>query len=163
MVEKKDLVKIRAITDYQFGRGVGSILFPDNVKIVFSPTTRRIRYIYANGKLLATLRPSDGLLALTIEGARRVKEGVGGVGLRVVVKKEAASFVAEGRSVFARHVIDVDPEIRPFSEVIVVDEDDNLLAVGKSVLSGEEMLAFKKGVAVKVRRGVGRYDEEGEA
>ena len=154
MVEREALVKIRAIADYQFGRGIGSILFPDNVKVVLSPTTRRIRYIYADGRLLATLKPSDGLLALTIDGARRVKDGVKGLGLRVVVKREAASFVAEGRSVFAGHVVEADLEIRPGSEVIVVDEDDDLLAVGKAVLSGEEMLAFKRGVAVKVRRGV---------
>ncbi|MEM3703718.1 MAG: PUA domain-containing protein [Candidatus Bathyarchaeia archaeon] len=44
-------------------------------------------------------------------------------------------------------------EIRPKDEVIVVNEKGDFLAVGKAVLSGEEMTAFKSGVAVKVRRG----------
>ena len=38
-------------------------------------------------------------------------------------------------------------------EVIVVDEDSEVLAVGRAVLSGIEMKAFKRGVAVKVRHG----------
>ena len=60
-----------------------------------------------------------------------------------------------GINVFAKHVKDADPEIRPGSEVIIVDEEDNLLAVGKAILNGKEMIAFKSGIAVKVRRGVG--------
>ncbi|MCD6387598.1 MAG: hypothetical protein J7L30_04675, partial [Methanophagales archaeon] len=33
-------------------------------------------------------------------------------------------------------------------------ENDELLATGKAMLSAEEMLAFQRGVAVKVRQGV---------
>ncbi len=61
--------------------------------------------------------------------------------------------MAEGRNVFAKHVVEADKELRPQDEVIVVDEEDNLVAVGKAVLSGEEMKVFKHGVAVKVRKG----------
>ena len=64
-------------------------------------------------------------------------------------------YIRKGRNVFAKHVKDADPEIRPGSEVIIVDEEDNLLAVGKAILNGKEMIAFKSGIAVKVRRGVG--------
>ncbi|MEM3606959.1 MAG: PUA domain-containing protein, partial [Candidatus Bathyarchaeia archaeon] len=66
---------------------------------------------------------------------------------------EAAKHVAEGKNVFAKHIIEVDDALRPQDEVIVVDENDNLVAVGKAVLSGEEMKSFKHGVAIKVRRG----------
>jgi len=47
-----------------------------------------------------------------------------------------------------------DLAIRPQNEVIIVDQKGNLVAVGKAVLSGYEMLSFKLGVAAKVRRGV---------
>jgi uncharacterized protein with predicted RNA binding PUA domain len=47
----------------------------------------------------------------------------------------------------------VDPEVRAKDEVIAVDEDGRVLAVGRTVLSSAEMLAFKTGVAVKVRHG----------
>jgi 7-cyano-7-deazaguanine tRNA-ribosyltransferase len=52
------------------------------------------------------------------------------------------------------HVLKADGEIRPKDEVIVVNEGGEVLAVGRTILSGEEMTAFKTGVAVKVRRGV---------
>jgi uncharacterized protein with predicted RNA binding PUA domain len=71
------------------------------------------------------------------------------------VSNDVASFVAEGKSVFAKHVVAADSEIRPEEEVTVLDEDGRLLAVGRAVLTGREMLAFKRGVAVKVRRGIG--------
>ncbi len=75
--------------------------------------------------------------------------------LWVRVSNDAAPFVAEGRSVFAKHVIAADSEIRPMEEVVVVGEGDVVLGVGKAVLTGKEMTLFKRGVAVKVRRGSG--------
>jgi len=50
-------------------------------------------------------------------------------------------------------VTDADPDIRLQDEVMVVDKDDNLVAIGRAQLTREEMLCFKKGVAVKVREG----------
>ena len=55
---------------------------------------------------------------------------------------------------FAKHVVKVDPEILPEDEVIVVSEEDELLAVGKAKLSAEYMLAFQRGIAVKTRHGI---------
>jgi archaeosine-15-forming tRNA-guanine transglycosylase len=39
---------------------------------------------------------------------------------------------------------------------MVVDGNDRLLATGRAALTLEEMLSFQKGIAVKVRDGVGR-------
>jgi len=147
------LEKIRKVADYQLGKGAGEALFPDDVTAVFSRRTGRIRHVYLKGKLLATLRPTDGMFSLAIEGGKRLLRRVNPPRLWVKVLKDAAPFIAEGRSVFAKHVIAADPEIRPQEEVLVTDEDDKLLAVGKAVLTGREMTAFKRGVAVKVRRG----------
>ncbi|MFX1466458.1 MAG: PUA domain-containing protein, partial [Promethearchaeota archaeon] len=114
-----------------------------------------IRHVYLNDELLATLRPKDGLFALTITGAQQILEKTRGeIRFKVQVNDESIPFIKRGRNVFAKHVIDASPEIRPKSEIIVVDKSNTLLAVGKNVLSGEEILAFQKGIAVKVRRGV---------
>jgi predicted RNA-binding protein (TIGR00451 family) len=150
--------RIRSVADYQFGKGVGEKLFPENVEIIYSKRTGRIRYVYMDGKRLATLRPTDGLFSLSIEGARRIVENKIPTRCLVTVKKDAAKFIAEGGDVFAAHVVKADKEIRPRDEVIVIDEKGKVLAVGRAVLSGEEMMAFKTGVAVKVRRG---FLEEG--
>ncbi|RLF70680.1 MAG: pseudouridine synthase, partial [Thermoplasmata archaeon] len=53
-----------------------------------------------------------------------------------------------------RFVVDIDPELRPGDEVIVVDKDDNPLALGRLLLSPREVGEMKSGVAVKVREGV---------
>jgi predicted RNA-binding protein (TIGR00451 family) len=54
---------------------------------------------------------------------------------------------------FAAHIVKADPEIHAKDEVIVVNENREVLAVGRAALSASEMLAFKTGVAVKVRHG----------
>ncbi len=153
------LRRVRAVADYQFGRGVGAQLFPDNVELTFSPRTGRVRHVYLEGRLLATVRPSDGLLALTIDGARRLLRTLPPPRMRVVVER-GWPLVVEGRDVKASWVKYADPDIRPGDEVLVVDTADRLLAVGRAVLSGVEMLSFKVGLAVKVRRGVGREEAE---
>ena len=153
LVKKLDLKRIRAVADYQFGPGAGEALFPDEVEIVKSRRTGRIKHIYLRGSLLATMRAEDGLLSLTISGAERLSP-ILGERYKVVITEEAAPFVAEGRSAFAKHIIKADPGIRAGDEVLIVAPDGRLLAVGRAVLSGREMVVFKRGVAVKVRAGV---------
>jgi predicted RNA-binding protein (TIGR00451 family) len=148
------LLRIRKTADYQFGREVGEMLFPDSVTISFSKKTGRVRHIFLEGKLLATLRPTDGMFSLTINGAKRTVTNSKLLHHWVRVNEDAASFIAEGKSVFAKHVTDADIEIRPLEEVIVLNKKDEVLAVGRAILTGREMKAFKRGVAVKVRRGI---------
>ena len=147
------LRRIRSVADYQFGKGVGMTFFPDNVKIVFSRKTGRIRYVFLEGKRLGTMRPTDGFFSLSIDGAERIIHSVQPAKCFVTVRSDVAKFIADGGDVFAAHIVRADDEIRAKDEIIVLDEEDKVLAVGRAVLSGEEMKAFKRGVAVKVRRG----------
>lgn len=150
---RSDLEKLRSVADYQFGNGVGATLFPDGVTISYSRRTGRIRYVHLESKRLATMRPTDGLFSLSIRGARRVVKSGGLAGCFVTVKDDVSEFIADGGDVFAVHVLKADDGVRAKDEVIVIDENGEVLAVGQAVLSGEEMKAFKRGVAVKVRRG----------
>ena len=74
--------------------------------------------------------------------------------LRVIVQDDAAEFISEGKNVFAKFVIEMDPGLRPMDETIVVDSEDRLLGIGQVVLIREEAKAFQRGIAVKVRDGV---------
>ena len=60
----------------------------------------------------------------------------------------------EGKNTFCGFVLDADPELRPMDEVMIVDRNDTLLAIGRAILVPEEMKAMTKGIAVKVREGV---------
>lgn len=154
MMDADDLRKIRSVADYQFGKGVGNKFFPDTVRIVYSKNTGKIRHIYLGDDLLATLRPTTGLFILTIAGAKRMMREVNPPRLWVKLEDYAEPFVSKGRSAFAKHVTEADAEIRPNEEVIVVSQKNEVLAVGRALLSGTEMKAFSRGMAVRVRRGV---------
>ena len=145
------LKRVRTIADYQFGKGAGDILFPDDVEFQMS-TTGKVRQILLDNNRLATVRAHDGMLTLGMKGAKKLHEFIKYPGHRVVVNSDSAPFVAKGKNAFAKHVVAVDPEIRAGEEVLVVDESDNLLATGKTVLCAIEMLAFKKGMAVEIRQ-----------
>jgi 7-cyano-7-deazaguanine tRNA-ribosyltransferase len=150
-------IKLMAIADYQFGKDAGNILFEGDIEVEWA-RTGRIRRVYSGDALLATLRASDGSLILTIKGAKRLLR-LEYPKNRVVVSKEISKFIREGKSIFAKFVIDCDKEIRPSQEVIVVDSEDDLLATGRAILNGEEMLAFGRGIAVKTRHKVDEGEE----
>lgn len=148
-----ELRRIRVIADYQFGRGAWKA-FPDSILITRSPRTHKIRYIYKDEKLLATLRAKDGYLALTVHGGQALQKLFKPPRLRVRVMPEVEEFIRKGGNVFAKHVVRVDPELRPEEEVLVVGRRDNLLAVGRSFFNAAEMMSFTVGMAVKVRHGI---------
>ncbi len=144
---------VRVIADYQFGKGAGEALFPDSCRFLLS-STGRIRQIFDGDKRIATMKADSGWFTLSIEGAKRLHRAFRYPKLRVVVIDDVSDFIAMGRSVFAKHVVDVDRNIRANDEVLVVNTKDELLATGKAVLSAFEMLEMERGVAVKVRQGV---------
>jgi predicted RNA-binding protein (TIGR00451 family) len=93
------------------------------------------------------------LFSLSITGAKRIVEISRSAKCFVTVQNDVSEFIAGGEDVFAVHVVRADDEIRSKDEVIVLDEAGRVLAVGRAALSGGEMRAFKRGVAVKVRHG----------
>ena len=103
----KDLLKIRGIANYQFRDEIGTLLFPDQVEIVKSRSTGRIRSVLLGKELLATLRPTDGLFSLSVGGAKRVVDIPSRFRFRVLVSELVEDFVRSGRSVFAKHVLDL--------------------------------------------------------
>jgi len=150
--ELHELRRVQTIASFQFGNGAEKA-FPAKITITRSPHTHKIRHIYIENKLLATLRAKDGFLALTIDGGRVLKRIFRPPKLRVKVMRGVEEFIKKGGHVFARHVSSADPEIRPGEEVLVVDSRDRLLAVGRAFFNTEEMLSFQRGAAVKVRHG----------
>jgi len=148
------LRKLVGIGNYQFGQGLGSILFGRRVLIECSRKTGRIRHIYSQNRLIATLRPKDGYLALTPHGASIILSKVNNPSNLVVVQTDVSDAIKAGGDVFAKHVARANHDLRPGEETIVTDEQGLLLGVGAAVLSGREMCAFKRGVAVNLRKGV---------
>jgi predicted RNA-binding protein (TIGR00451 family) len=148
-----ELRRIRAVAEYQFGPGSGMALFPDEVRMIHSRNTGRIRHIHLGETLIATFRPNDGVFTFTIAAAQRLLIQVPDLGYTVTVTEEAAPFISKGKNVFAKHVLHAGEKIRPGDEVIIIAEKSGVIGVGKALLISDEMRAFKIGVAVKTRRG----------
>ncbi len=148
-----DIMKIRAIADYQFGRGAGDALFSGDIKLVKSKNTGKIRNVIVNGEHVASLRAEDGFFSLKFAGAVRLHGAFRRPRLRIVVSEDSAEFNRQGKNVFAKFVLDADPALRPGDEALIVTEDDELVAVGRTLMNREEMLSFTSGMCVKVREG----------
>ena len=152
--QKDDIKKIRAIADYQFGVGAGEALFRGKINIEKSKKTGKIRHIYDGKVLIVNMRASDSLLILSKEGAKRLHNAMEYPKNRVVVNKDSEPFALDGKSVFCKFVVDCDDDIRSNDEVLIVNEEDKLLAYGKALLGACEIKQFETGQAIKTRKGM---------
>jgi len=158
--EKKNLARLRALADMQFGKGASDMIH-GGVRIVCSRKTGKIRNVHVNGEHLLSMRAHDGLFTLKHAGARKLQNLFPPPKLRACVDdEEVEEFIREGKNTFARFVTDMDPGLRPMDEVMVVNGKDQLLAIGQVILIREEALAFSRGIAVKVREGDGKKKEK---
>ena len=148
--------RIRQTISYQFSLSQEEVnaFIPPHIEIELSKKTKRIRYIYLKDKLWGVMRPNDGFFLLTPNSARFLVNNLQSPKLRVVIQSDVSEYIQKGGNVFAKHVVNCDPSITPYSEVIVVDENDEPLAIGRAQLNKEEMFSFTEGIAVKVRKGI---------
>ncbi len=148
--------KIRQIVAYQFQLtpDQAAKFIPPNIQIERSKKTKRIRYIYFQGEMWGIIRPNDGFFLFTPTSAKALVSLLASPRQRVIVQNNVSEYILQGGNVFAKHVVDCDPSVIPYSEVIAVDQNDRPLAIGKVQLNKQEMLSFSSGIAVKVRRGI---------
>lgn len=150
-----DFDRLVDIADYQFGKGAGVSLFgtdPDKIEIEKSRKTGKIRHVFEDGENIVNMRANDGFLILSDLGAVRLHENFNAPSLRVVVSEDSEPFARKGKSVFNKFVLNCDENIRRNDEVLIVNQDDELLAFGKSLLSSYEINDFMTGQAIKTRK-----------
>ena len=141
-------VKLQQSLDALFGKGTSKFL-PKNLDIELSRKTGRIRTVSHKGKLLCTLR-INGSLAISIGFAQTLLQSKTFKENCIEVNKDAAPFVMEGRSVFCKHVTWCGKNVKISSDTPVLF-DNQVIAVGKAILSAKMISDFNLGVAIKVR------------
>jgi predicted RNA-binding protein (TIGR00451 family) len=148
--------KIRQIVSYQFQltSDEAAKFIPPNIQIELSKKTKRIRYIYFKSEMWGIIRPNDGFFLFTPASAKALVSLLASPRQRVIVQNDVSEYILQGGNVFAKHVVDCDPSIAPYSEIIAVDQNDRPLAIGKAQLNKQEMLSFSFGIAMKTRRGL---------
>lgn len=154
-LKPSELEELRVLVDYQLGLGAGKALIPslDRVLVTVSPNTLRIRNVYVDGRLAFSIRAGDSKIILHIYGGYLLWRNYNKYP-KVIIVNEVSDFIADGGNVFAKHVLHVDDYLRAGDEVIVINEQSNLLAVGTLKLSPTEILSFTYGEAVRVREGI---------
>lgn len=154
---KTSRAALRTTADYQFGRGAGDALFPDDATLdVDYSTGGRPSQIHAPDGRLVSMN-TDGRFTLGFAGGVCLIDKLDAPAYRVVVGDDSEPFVRDGKNAFAKFVTDVDPDVRPGDEVLVVHQSGDLLAVGRAELAAGAMLDFQSGMAVKVREGADEY------
>jgi 7-cyano-7-deazaguanine tRNA-ribosyltransferase len=152
------LRKIKAISDFQFSPTSTNTLFDNDqrIRVEYSKNTGRIKHIYYDENLLLNFRPQNGLFTLSLFAADRIVRNTSIPHLRAVVLSEISDFIKDGRNVFCKHITEIDYNLRPLDEIIVVNQEDELLAIGKLILPVPYVKSFKSGIAIKVRKGINK-------
>lgn len=150
--------KICAILRYQFGKSIfNEILMDDrNVEIEFSKNTGKIKNVFYKKQRILTYKPTVGQFNISLHAGKIIKEKTEPPNFRVVILNDVQEFIKDGKSVFSKHVVKMDPNLRPGNEVIVVNEYDEMLAVGKLNIPSILYPSKDLGVAVSVRKGIGK-------
>lgn len=136
----KVLNELRSIATYQFGKD-GYKFIPDDVKTKGSYH----RKIISNGKQLAMLNQDVGLYRLNLYGGEILKD----LNIHIV----NIDFDLETNTVFAPGIKKADHNIIPNDEVVVV-KDNEVVGVGKAILTGREMEQCHNGIGVKIKHRV---------
>jgi archaeosine synthase len=133
---------VSATADYQFGVGAGRVLVPEHAKLRGKPY--RMILCSVDGDQVCSYVAESGALSLTLAGGRLLAP-LNRYWVRLDVPK------IKGGSIFAVGVQEADYAIRPGDEVIVINKIGEVIAVGRSEMSGREMCELKRGRAVSVR------------
>ena len=120
---------------------------------VHSRTGRVRNVMTAAGDHVLRPRMRDGGLSLTLAGAAAL-HAMGGLPT-VQVDDDAAPFARKGRNVMHGFILGATGTLRPGLPCAVTDGAGTFLAHGTALCAERELLAFRKGIAVKVRDGIG--------
>jgi archaeosine synthase len=137
---------LRATADYQFGLGAGNALIPDDANL--RGKLYRTVLCQVGKQQTCAFVAENGILSLTLEGGRCIQPLD-----KYWVRYEGKEL--KGGSLFAVGIIEADAGIRPGDEVVIIDNEGKVIAVGRSEMSGQEMTEFSKGRAVSIRHKAG--------
>ncbi len=123
----------------------------EGTRVAISRSTGKIRYVSREDTILFTVVPLTGLMAPTLAGGGvLLEQGLPDI-YRVIMGEDAVPFVQKGKSALAKFVLEAHPQLRGGEEVVILSPSQELIGVGRAILSGHEMLAFTRGVAVATR------------
>lgn len=135
---KHKIHDLRSIARYQFNTKKADNLIPENTQTRGRFNTR----IMVDKTQIATLHFETGLYTLNLPAGEILKEQE--------MNRVFINFDLKSNTLFTPGIDDADENIIPNDEVVII-KNDEVVGVGKSTMSGKELIESTKGVGIKVR------------
>jgi len=152
---EKDIDRLRSLIDSQFGPGTGSAILPDGRIVLLNkaPDIDRTDEVIVDGEVAGAVRfsISSGERFLLRPRSASLIAAHATKGWVKVDPVAADTIRTKNASTLAVGVTECDPAIEAGQEIMVLDESGNAVSVGTSKMSSAEMMAHKRGTAVKTR------------
>jgi len=149
-----ELLQLRGTANYLFSCNIGEFIFPDGIDIVYSKNNKP-KQIFLGDTLIATIRPHDGYIILSEFGFTLLLKNLKRKDLscvkKIFVRDDIIPYLKKYKTLFAKHVIDATPTIRPQEEVLLCTSSGVPIGMAHTLLSSIEMKTFSHGPAAKVR------------
>ncbi len=140
------------IIGYEYGHKAADRLSGGDLMVEYNVALNRIKQLYYNGELAFTIRASDGYLLPTMLGAEFIDS-------HAVVKGDAIPFIMKGRNVPKSMVIKI-VNARAGMDIAVRDEAGSLVAVGRLLISPDELRGVGRGFIIRIRQHRGNRELE---
>jgi len=149
---KQEIAQIYGVLYYQFGREAAGAFFERKEELrVRRYLSGIIREVILGGSPVLFHNPTTGLFTLSWEAAEIIFPRIPSGKMRIFAKRDI--FEKHTKKVLLRPaVLEATEDVRPGDEVFIVDERGELLALGKALMSAEEIKRLTKGKVALVRR-----------
>ncbi|MFQ5979802.1 MAG: DUF5591 domain-containing protein [Candidatus Heimdallarchaeota archaeon] len=138
--EKEQILK--DTLDYQFGKNTSKMILDGSETIKGKPHIRM--QVYKDNSVILTYLASTGMVTLSWRAAE-------------LLMKEMVNIVhfngdkLKGSTLFCSAIEKADEKIRPGDEVMILGRNEQLLGIGRSLLSSNALVHLQRGPGVKIR------------
>jgi PUA-domain protein len=158
-IQKSQIKELRDDVLLQYDETIVSQIFPKKARIELIETDEGDT-LYAVNNVLKLWKSKEGYIpVLTLLLNKQVDLK------KIVVDQGAIRFVANAADVMRPGITQIDPSIKKGEIVVIVDENhDRALAIGKAMFDAKEMEAKKEGKVVKnlhtIQDNVWKFEKE---
>ncbi|MHA1590931.1 MAG: DUF5591 domain-containing protein, partial [Candidatus Heimdallarchaeaceae archaeon] len=136
--------RMQAVADFEYGSGIGEILFPYSVKI--KGKYPRDQQIYKDNEHIATYVTRSGYLSLFPKYANLILSKTENI-------LEFGANRVSGSNIYAPGVVHANNRIQPNDEIFIVHENQ-IIATATALVSGSDMNKMTSGIVAEVKKKV---------
>ena len=136
--------QIRATADFQYGPGIGKLLFPNTIK--FKGKYPRDRQIFSEKQQIATLHKSTGFLSIFPQHAQKIIH-------HSYNNLKFMDDYVKGSNIYAPGCSEADNRIHPNDEIFVI-ANNKIIASATAFVSGLDMNKMTSGKLAEIKKKV---------